>query len=80
MQTHSPRPPRSAMVGGMTPPPPPAGRPSLPEDQRKAVRIPVALTAEQRDRIHAAAERAGVKPSEFIRAAALRAAARKLRD
>lgn len=52
------------------------GRPPLPEGEAKAKTFCLRLTAEERGAINAAAKRAGLRPSEWTRAA-LAAAARR---
>lgn len=52
------------------------GRPPKAEEQRKASSINLRLTAEERREVDAAAERAGVPVSEWVRRVILEAAGR----
>jgi uncharacterized protein (DUF1778 family) len=50
---------------------PPRGRPPIRPEERRQERITVRLNAEERRRVEAAAQAAGVTPSTWLREAAL---------
>ena len=50
------------------------GRPPVPPDERRTVRVPVRLTEDEARDLRAYAEREGVTVAEAVREAALRAA------
>lgn len=52
------------------------GRPPLPADQRRSVRLPILLTEAERATLGEAAEKAGTDVTTFVREAALAKAKR----